>query len=181
MSKFDESGHRRQSQRKPADDRLPFKPPGAKCNSRLNRSDGYCTNGAGVGTDHEGWGRCSLHGGLGGASDTPDGPLELMRAAGLGGIIDMAETMTGDDQEYLVHVSNNALVVTRARLVARMQGENVSAKEMADLTMSLSRIDAILAKFPDEENPDAVPNRVDRAEVEEMDRLTALEAAAEGA
>lgn len=178
MVKFDAEGNRRQSQPKPADDRLPFRPPGQKCNARLARGVGYCTNPAGAGTDHTGYGRCKLHGGiLRPSSDThDDGPLAMWKAAGLEQIINMAETMTGNDQEYLYHVGNNSLVVIRSGIVARLAAfPPPSPKEMADLTMSLTRIDAILAKYPDEENPNA-PRMRGLEEAEEMARLSELEA-----
>ena len=108
--------------------KLPFMPPDVTCNARLARSSGYCENMAGAETNHIGVGRCRLHGGATPKQDVPDGPLDLFRTLGLGVIIDTAETMTHDDQEYLFEVSNNALVVTRAGIVARMQDQAVSPR-----------------------------------------------------
>jgi hypothetical protein len=102
--------------------------------------------------------------------------LALFKAAGLEQIINMAETMTGSDQEYLYHVGNNALVITRSGIVAKMSAfPPPSPKELADLTMALTRIDSILSKYPDEENPHATPNERRQEEAEEMERLSQLE------
>jgi hypothetical protein len=87
----------------------------------------------------------------------------------------MAETMTHEDQEYLMEVSNNALVITRAGILARLQDPTVSAKEMADLTMALSRVDNILAKYPNDEDPDSAPNTPDTFMDAELARLEALD------
>ena len=158
---------------------LPFLPPRLNCNARLFRSSGYCENVAGAGTDHEGVGRCRLHGGITTTEGT-DGPMDLFRAAGLDGIINLAETMTHEDHEYLFEVGNNALVVTRAKILARLQDPATSAKEIADYTISLQRIDAILAKYPNEEDPDSSPNTPDLREAEEMARLQVLDNAGGG-
>lgn len=154
---------------------LPFLPPNATCNARLTRGSGYCEALAGAETSHPGVGRCRLHGGASPNQDAPDGPLNLFRAVGLGPIIDAAEVMTHDDQEYLYEVSNNALVVTRAALVARMQNADASPKELADLSMALSRIDGLLSKYLNEEDPDASPNTPNIGLDAELARLNALE------
>ena len=75
-----------------------------------------------------------------------------------------------------MEVGNNALVVTRAKILARLQQTDTSAKEMADLTTALVRVDTILSKYPDEEDPDAAPNMPTALDAE-MARVTALEAA----
>lgn len=173
MAHFDSEGNRRQSQKQPADQRLAFRPPGSLCNARLARQDGYCTNAAGEGTDHVGYGRCKLHGGITkGRSDSPDGPLGMWRAAGLEQIINMAETMTRDDSEYITYVGNNALSVLRAKIVADLNAPGNSPKEMADLTMALTRVDKILAKFPDEDKPDV---GIQSSTADEEARLDELE------
>lgn len=154
---------------------LPFLPPTAACNARLHRGTGYCKALAGEGTNHPGVGRCRLHGGLSPAHPGHDGPLDLWRASGLGRIIEVAEVMTHDDQEYLHEVGNNAMVVARANLIARMQDPTLSPKELADLTMALQRLDNIIAKYPVDEDPDAAPNTPDTSLQAEMERLAALE------
>jgi len=121
-----------------------MKRPGTKCNARLHRGDGYCDNGSGYGTDHPGHGRCRLHGG----DNQADGPEELFRAAGLDFIIDLAETMQHDDQEYLMEVGNNALVVTRSKILARLQDPTLTPKEVGDYTSSLVRVDNMIIKHP---------------------------------
>lgn len=155
---------------------LPFKAPGALCNARLARQAGYCDLQAGWDTDHPGTGRCSLHGGAGASEGGTDGPRDLWKAAGLQAIIDMAETMTSSDQEYLYHVSNNALTVTRAGIVARMQAPDASPKELADLSMALARIDKILERYPEELNPEMRERTVETTpDVDEFARLEQLE------
>lgn len=69
-------------------------------------------------------------------------------------MINAAETMTSGDSEYLMHVGNNSLVLTRAGIIAKMQELRTTPKELADLTMALSRVEAILAKHTDELDPD---------------------------
>lgn len=100
----------------------------------------------------------------------------MFRAIGLGQIIDLAETMTEDDQEYLMSVGNNALVVTRTGILAKLQADFLSPREMNDLTNALTRIDNLLAKYPNGEDPDAAPNGPVKDGIDaELARLTALE------
>ena len=129
---------------------LPLRSPTAACNARLARGTGYCKNAAGLGTEHPAFGRCKLHGGLSPRDQGGDGPADLFRANGLGGIIDLAETMTRDDQEYLADVGTNALTVIRAKIVARMNAVDVMPKELNDLSMALARLEKILKDNPNE-------------------------------
>jgi hypothetical protein len=129
---------------------LPRRPPTTSCNARLARGSGYCENGSGSGTHHEGFGRCKLHGGLSPRDAGVDGPADLFRAVGLTAIIDLAETMTHDDQEYLMEVGTNALTVIRAKIIAKLHDPQTGAKDMNDLTMAMSRIEKVLADNPNE-------------------------------
>jgi hypothetical protein len=134
---------------------IPFKKPGDKCNARMQRGGGYCMNGAGEGTDHPGFGRCRLHGGASPREEGVDGPADLFRVAGLDNIINLAETMTHDDQEYLMEVGTNALVVIRATIVAEMHKGGTTPKELNDLSMALQRVDKLLSDHPNEVAPGA--------------------------
>jgi len=163
-----------QTKRMPADEVIPFMPPQRYCNARLRRGEGYCQADAGAGTNHTGVGRCRLHGGLSPQSDLPDGPKDLFRAVGLDSIINLAEVMTHDDQEYLEEVAINALVVTKAGIAARMQDPLISAKELADLTMALTRVDTLLRKSLNDEDPDAASNTVLGLDAE-LERLAKLD------
>lgn len=107
--------------------------------------------------------------------DAPDGPRDMFRAAGLDPIINAAETMTRDDQEYLMDVGNNALVMVRAGILSQMMKPDLSPKEKADLSISLQRVDAILSKYPNDEDPDKAPNEPDLREAMEFDRLKHIE------
>lgn len=158
---------------------IPFRPPSETCNARLYRSKNYCDLDAGKGTNHPGMGRCKLHGGnAGGNQDGVDGPLDLFKAAGFTQIIDMAETMTMDDAEYLMGVGNNALAVARTTIIAKLQNIDIGAKEMADLSIALQRVDNILSKYPDEENPDRGSNTGKASAVDaELQRIIDLEKA----
>lgn len=167
---------RYQSQRKPADERLPFLAPDAYCNARLARGPGYCRATAGQGTNHVGVGRCRIHGGLSPKAEGADGPREHMIALGLGAILHLAETMTQDDEEYLYHVGNAAAVAARASIIQRMNNPDASAKELADLTIALQRLDTILSKYPHEDDPDQGANTPGPMD-EELARLVALEEA----
>lgn len=148
---------------------LPLRPPTTSCNARLSRGTGYCKNGAGLGTDHLNYGRCKLHGGLSPRDAGVDGPADLFRAVGLGAIIDLAETMTHDDQEYLMEVGTNALTVIRAKIVAKMHDPNATPKEMNDLSMALTRIEKVL-----ESNPNEVKDSGDISENEEEELARVL-------
>ena len=154
--------------------KLSFLSPAATCNARLHRSSGYCQHIAGEGTNHPGVGRCRLHGGASPTHPGSDGPLDLWRAQGLSHIINVAETMTHDDQEYLFEVTNNALVVTRAAVLSRMQLGLTSSKELAELSLALQRIDSILAKYPNDDDQDAPSNTSDELDGE-LARLIELE------
>jgi len=144
---------------------LPLRPPSVNCNARLARGSGYCSNEAGVGTEHRGFGRCKLHGGLSPRDEGVDGPADLFRANGLGSIIDLAETMTHDDQEYLMEVGTNALTVIRAKVVARMNDPMVSDKSMNDLSMALTRLEKVLTDNPNEVKEGAAVTQEDDAEM----------------
>lgn len=154
-------------------DTIPFRRPGQKCNARLHRGEGYCDVGAGEGTEHVGVGRCRLHGGE--AGDTRvDGPDELFKAAGLDFIIELAESMTHGDQEYLMEVGNNALVVTRSKLLSRLQDPGLTPREVNDYTNSLTRIDNLIVKHPNGvkgENSKTTEENEDEAE---LARLTVI-------
>ncbi len=154
------------------DEVLPFRRPGQKCNARLHRGEGYCTVGAGGGTQHPGLGRCRLHGGEAG-DERIDGPDELFKAAGLDFIIDLAESMTHNDQEYLMEVGNNALVVTRSKLLARLQDANLTPREVNDYTNSLTRIDNLILKHPNGMKSDGKTVEEEEDEVE-LARLYAI-------
>ena len=148
---------------------LPRRPPTTSCNARLARGSGYCENGAGAGTPHENFGRCKLHGGLSPRDSGVDGPADLFHAIGLSAIIDLAETMTHDDQEYLMEVGTNALTVIRAKIIAKMHEPLTGAKEMNDLTMAMSRIEKVLA-----DNPNEVKNAGDLTEDDETELARVL-------
>ncbi len=126
---------------------IPWRASSAKCNARLLWGSGYCENSAGEGTSHGGEGRCSIHGGE--VAQSVD-VKELIKQHGLSSLVDIAETMDWDDAEYLYHVTNSALVVSRAQIVSRIGDPSISAKELADLTMALKRIDDLLGKYKKE-------------------------------
>jgi hypothetical protein len=167
-------GERYQSRKRPADAKLPFQRPTALCNARQARADGYCEKAAGDGTAHPGIGRCRLHGGNS-QEQGVDGPADMFKAAGLDAIINLAETMTRDDQEYLMDVGTNSMVVIRSGILAKLADPIISPKEMNDLTMALSRIDTLISKYPNENNPDSGPNTPDAALDEELARLAELD------
>lgn len=144
---------------------LELRPPSTACNARLARGSGYCKNGAGLGTEHLHFGRCKLHGGLSPRDSGVDGPADLFRAVGLGAIIDLAETMTHGDQEYLMEVGTNALTVIRAKIIGRMNDPLVTEKELNDLSMALTRVEKVLAINPIETGEGGVIPEDDDAEL----------------
>jgi hypothetical protein len=56
-------GQRHQSKPQPADTRLPYWRPDARCNSRIQNVEEYCDRPSGFQTNHPGIGRCWAHGG----------------------------------------------------------------------------------------------------------------------
>jgi hypothetical protein len=145
---------------------LPLRPPAVSCNARLSRGVGYCANGAGLGTEHVGFGRCKLHGGLSPRDAGVDGPADLFRAIGLGAIIDLAETMTRDDQEYLMEVGTNALTVIRAKIVAKLNATDAHPKDLNDLSMALTRVEKVLAQNLNEVKGEAEGSKGEDGEAE---------------
>lgn len=136
-------------------DPLPYRRAGKQCNARMTRHAGevYCTNPAGADTDHPGEGRCRIHGGDSGDMPT-DRPEDMFREAGLETIIDLAESMQYADQEYLMEVGNNALVVTRSGILAKLMDPTITPRELNDLTNALTRVDNMIAKHPIMDKPE---------------------------
>lgn len=157
-------------------DMIPFLRPGETCNARLNRGDGtvYCEMPAGADTTHPGQGRCRIHGGHDGSKDI-DFPDELFRKAGLDPIIELAENMRASDQEYLMEVGNNALVVTRSGVLARLADPTLTPRELNDLTNALTRIDNMISKHPLVDKPAEAEEA--KTTQDELERLRALRAA----
>jgi len=155
-------------------DQAPYRQAGKFCNARLTRSDGiYCENPAGADTDHPGKGRCRIHGGYTGDIYT-DGPDEMYRAAGLDPIIDLAESMQQGDQEYLMEVGNNALVVTRSGILARLTDKTITPRELNDLTNALTRVDNMIAKHPIIDKP--IEEAETKGAEDELERLRIIKA-----
>lgn len=98
----------------------------------------------------------------------------MFMAIGLGEIIDLAETMTHDDQEYLMEVGTNALTVIRAKIAAKLHDPTITPKEMNDLTMALTRLEKVLAS-----NPNEVKGQAEAAEADqdELARILNIEEA----
>lgn len=174
MSDYEIGDRQNSSKPQPADNVLPFQRPTASCNARLHRGEGYCNVPAGGGTDHPGIGRCRLHGGEAG-DEAIDGPTDLFRAAGLDPIINLAETMQHSDQEYLMEVGNNALVVTRSGILAKLQDPYLSSREINDLTNALTRVDNIISKRPnssrEEDERNAAAEEAEDAEITRLRKI----------
>lgn len=150
---------------------LPWRGSDKLCNARLLWGEGYCTNGAGEGTNHLGEGRCSLHGGQ--VKQSVD-VKDLIEQHGLASLVDIAETMDWDDAEYLYHVTNSALTVQRAKIVERIGHPSNSPKELADLTMALKRLDDLLAKYKRELQAGQEESKATQRDATEKDRLAKL-------
>lgn len=150
---------------------IPWRSSDKKCNARLLWGVGYCLNDAGEGTSHPGEGRCALHGGQ--IKQSVD-VKELIAQNGLASLVDMAETMDWNDAEYLYHVTNSALTVQRAKIVERIGHPDNSAKELADLTMALQRIDVLLGKYKRELQSTQAETSKSDAERRETARLKKL-------
>ena len=101
--------------------------------SRCDRPSGYMTS-------HPGEGKCYSHGGLKPpASDDFRNALEIH---GLGGVIEVAESMTRDEAEYVAHVSSAALLTIRAKYIAMLLDPERTPKEAADLSLALRRVES---------------------------------------
>lgn len=156
-------------------DQFPYQAPARTCNARLARQAGYCRNVAGKGTEHEGRGRCSLHGGAETTDDIPDSPFAVLRSAGLERLIDIALTLTEQDEELEMKVGNSGLVLARTLAVARMLHPDTTAQEMDRLSATVARIDSILSKHTNEDDPDAAPNMMSPAEMAAAAAVAELE------
>jgi len=81
-----------------------------------------------------------------------------------------------EDAEALMSMGTMAMVLARARLMERlMQVESLTTKEISDLTMSIQRLDNVLSKHPELDDPDAAPNISGGNLDEELQRLIALD------
>jgi hypothetical protein len=128
-------------------------------------------------TDHLGEGWCWQHGGLGKPSQ--DIFRNALETHGLGGIMDLAETLSHDEVEYIQHVSSAALIAIRAKIVAQLMDVDRSPKEQADLSLALRRVEASIAALRDGKplgltDPGAI-ERSEKADAE-RERIEALRA-----
>jgi hypothetical protein len=139
---------------------------GPRCNAKRQRGkDGFCQQPAGLGTNHQGEGRCHIHGGRGekGHEAVPElsGQVKHLSVA---------------DAEALFSMGTTAMVLARARLMQRLlHVDALTTKEISDLTMSVQRLDKVLGQHPDFDDPDAVPNTPATSLDDELARLVALE------
>ena len=147
---------------------FPLKAPDTLCNHRLSRKAGYCRNGSGEGTEHKGYGRCRVH-----ETGKDGNTQELFSMLGLSEMIAVAEIMTADDQEYAYLMSNNFLVLQRAKIIAGMDRALVSSKERKEMIESVAKIDAILAKHTLEIKGEGEAT-VSESDAAEMKRLEAM-------
>lgn len=112
-----------------------------------------------------------MHGGRG--DDVPQGAFEAVP-----GLADRTRKLSLEDAEALMSMGTMAMVLARAELMQRLLQPGITTKEANDITLSVGRLDALLAKHPELENPDAAPNVPGGAMDEELKRLLALEAQA---
>ena len=137
--------------------------------------DKRCQRLAGWMTSHLGSGRCYAHGGLGKPSQ--DVFRNALESHGLGGVMDLAESLSFEEAQYISHMSSAALVAVRAKLVAQLLDDDRSPKEMSEISLALRRIEASIAALEDGRpmgltDPDSV-ERDERAN-EERKRLETL-------
>ena len=139
---------------------------GPRCNAKRQRGKrGFCKQPAGWGTDHLGEGRCYMHGGR---------PERAHEAAPY--LSDAIKELSVSDAEALMSMGTTAMILARARLMERLLLPGITTKEAADLTISLTRLEQMIAKHPDLDDPDAAPNTGKGQGLdEELQRLIALE------
>lgn len=87
---------------------------------------------------------------------------------------DAIKELSVADAEALMSMGTTAMVLARARLMEKLLQDGITSKETADLTISLTRLESMLAKHPDVDDPDAAPNHGDGLD-DELKRLIALE------
>lgn len=87
---------------------------------------------------------------------------------------DAVKELSVADTEALMSLGTQAMVLARARLVEKLLQTGLTTKEMSDLTISIQRLDNVLAKHPDVDDPDAAPNNMQPLD-EELQRLIALD------
>lgn len=143
---------------------------GLKCGAKRQRGYmGYCQHPAGFGTDHLGTGRCHLHGGRG-----DEVPKEALAAAPW--LAERTRKLSVADAEALMVMGTMAMVLARATLMERLLSPGITAKESNEITMSVTRLDNLLSKHPELQDPDAPSNHGPAPVDEELKRLLQLEA-----
>lgn len=132
-----------------------------------------CNRPAGLLTENPGEGRCFAHK----TWDAEHGDAfrrTLEEQLGMGAVTSVAETLSSDEVDYVRHVSDASLEIIRGRIVASMFDANRSPKELADLTMALSRVDTAIAKL-NKARPDAIDREATAQREGETERLAALQ------
>lgn len=110
-----------------------------------------------------------MHGGRGDA--VPKGALEAAPA-----LAARTRKLSLEDAEALMAMGTMAMVLARAELMQRLLQPGITTKEANDITLSVGRLDKLLADHPELENPDEAPNVPGGAVDEELKRLLELEA-----
>jgi len=109
-----------------------------------------------------------MHGGRG--DEVPKGAL-----AAAPWLAERTRQLSLEDAESLMTMGTMAMVIARARLMERLLTPNITTKEANEITLSVKRLDELLAKHPEIEDPDAAGNTAAPLD-DELKRLLALEA-----
>lgn len=140
------------------------------CNAPLqsrNRQGKFCRFVAGTGTDHYGVGYCHLHGGnVGKPGEGVKHYAAQLEIA--------AKKLHTEDLEAMMDMSSKGLILARAMAVQRLVTPGISAREVNDLSMAISRLDKLIKDLPKEDNPDLPSNEGPDALDEEAARLAEL-------
>jgi len=121
---------------------------GPYCGAKRQRGyEGFCKQPAGLGTHHVGEGRCYLHGGRGDA--VPTGALEATPF-----LAQRTRRLSLEDAEALMTMGTVAMVLARAELMGRLISGGITTKEANDITLSVTRLDALLGKHPELTDPE---------------------------
>ncbi len=144
-----------------------------KCGAKKRASSGYCERPAGGGTDHKGFGACSLHGGREG-----EVPVKAYQATPY--LAERTRELSMGDAEALLEMGSQALYLSRAELIQRLLQPGLTTKEVSDLTISIARLDKLVKANPptaegEDAEKDAAEQDARQALDSELDRLKAVD------
>lgn len=141
------------------------------CNALRQRGErGFCQFPAGFGTQHVGEGRCYLHGGKAAAKAGKAAIKALPQLA------EFTRRLSLADAEAIMAMGTMAMVLARGQLMERLLAPGIGPQEANHITMAVTRLDNLLAKHPEIDDPDKAQSITTEMD-QELKRLLELEQA----